>query len=505
MNKYVFWTIVTIELIVIIAAVIMRSEKGFQDSSGSAVYKEDEMVASVDDHEDDAVAADREDELTGGSESDAGESSEISDQEEKTVDKQEDEPVDVVDAREILKDHPECIDLYRKALSQIDYKYGMTKGYYLLDVNGDDIPELMVYDDDCHAGQVDFFTVYNGELISLGAYGENGKVYLNPEAHIVEDNYWQGGGGYLAYFDILRDKSVFRGSVGLVERCVEKLVSGDKLDWYSYTEYYLCDEPHDQDNHFEEKIDQKKYNELLSEYSDDKIYECYDVKHYYAFGLEENLDEMLDRFIKAAEKSPERETVENAIASYESFLKKDKLYEHFKRNPDAENPMEFKAYLDYLDDDDIPELFVMGRSGSDETGVSIFTYDPENERIDQIGEFFSSWYKASYIPREGMIAGIYDLNADCDLDVIIQIDKNGSHVVKYYYRDGNNNYYEVYHVNERNTGTVGDIDRINIDIDKKYLVESGYYYKKTETLLKGDNVKKLIFNGYNMPIISNNS
>ena len=507
MNKYVFWGIVTIELIVIIVIVIMGSvtKEETQDSIESAVYKEDETVASANGHADDTGADVQEDELTDGMESDVGESSEISEQEKKPVVKQDDEPVDVVDAREILKDHPECIEPYRKALIQTAYEYNFNwnMGYYLLEMNGDDIPELMVYEDNCHAGQVEIFTFCKDEAIHLGDYGENGKVYLDPKAHIVQDNYWMGGSGYYAYYDILSDKSVFRGCVGLIERHIEKLDPQDETDWLdSCIKYYNCEQPLDLDCNFDYEIDQKKYDELLSKYSDNGDYKCYDAEHYYAFGLEENLKEMLGRFIEKAKESPEKETIENAIASYDKFLNNDKLYEHFKKDPDAEYPVVFKAYLDFLNGDDIPELFVMGSSGYDKTGIGIFTYDSESECLKQVGEFFTSWGGLSYIPGKGVIAGSYELKDSSDLDVIIQIDKKGgSHVIKYYYRDMDDNCYEVYQVEGNNSGTIEDINRINTDIDKRFLVQADYYFKKRDNLLQGDNEKNLIFNGYDMSVI----
>ena len=163
--------------------------------------------------------------------------------------------------------------------------------------------------------------------------------------------------------------------------------------------------------------------------------------------------------------------------------------------------MVFKAYLDYLDDDDIPELFVMGSGDDDRSGIGIFTYDPENDCMDLIGDYFACWSGLSYIPRKGVIAGSYRLNNGCYLEVIIQIDENGSHVIKYYYMDDDRNCYEVYRVDEKNSGTVDDIGRINTDIDEKYRVEQNYYFKQRDNLLHDEDAKELLFNGYDMPVV----
>ncbi|MBR0149636.1 MAG: hypothetical protein IJM23_10685 [Lachnospiraceae bacterium] len=163
----------------------------------------------------------------------------------KDPDDEEKAPEDV---RDILKDHPEILEAYRTKYIKEKTEDSLINGYYLLDVNGSGIPELLIYDGDCHSSQVHVYTYHNGELIKLGQYGENSHMYVNLDSHVVQDGFYQGGSGEEKYFKLTEDREIFLGETTFRE--ISK-------DYVYYDEYPDMQYPIDDEYMMQYSVDDK--------------------------------------------------------------------------------------------------------------------------------------------------------------------------------------------------------------------------------------------------------
>ena len=136
------------------------------------------------------------------------------------------------DVREILKDYPDVLKAYSAEYKKEKDEDQYVNGYYLLDVNGSGIPELLIYHGDFHCSQVSVHTYHDGSVIKLGSYGENGHMYINPDTHVVKDGFYMGGGGEEKYYKLTESGQIYLGENGFREYCG------------SYT--YIADHPEQQ-------------------------------------------------------------------------------------------------------------------------------------------------------------------------------------------------------------------------------------------------------------------
>jgi len=161
---------------------------------------------------------------------------------------QDDEEKAPEDVRDILKDHPEILEAYRTKYIKEKTEDSLINGYYLLDVNGSGIPELLIYNGESHGSQVSVYTYYDGELIKLGQYGENSHMYVNLDSHVVQDGFYQGGSGEEKYFKLTEDREIFLGETTFRE--ISK-------DYVYYDEYPDMQYPIDDEYMMQYSVDDK--------------------------------------------------------------------------------------------------------------------------------------------------------------------------------------------------------------------------------------------------------
>ena len=161
-------------------------------------------------------------------------------------DDQDDEDHAREDVRQILKDYPEVLEAYKTEYIKEKTEDSFINGYYLSDVNGSGIPELLIYNGESHASQVSVYTYHDGELIKLGQYGENSHMYVNPETHIVIDGFYQGGGGEENYYRLTENGQIFLGELSF--RDID-------MDYIYYDEYPDMQYPIDDDYMMEYRVD----------------------------------------------------------------------------------------------------------------------------------------------------------------------------------------------------------------------------------------------------------
>lgn len=98
--------------------------------------------------------------------------------------------------------------------------------FSLRDINGDDVPELLISEDIYHAAGVHIYT-FNGELTEFGELGSNGKTLYCADSGMLLSFYMQGGEYHSTYYrpeaNGLTEFAYFYNDSGRSETAVYKL------------------------------------------------------------------------------------------------------------------------------------------------------------------------------------------------------------------------------------------------------------------------------------------
>ncbi|MCM1119521.1 MAG: hypothetical protein NC543_09200 [bacterium] len=211
--------------------------------------------------------------------------------------------------------------------------------FRLVLIDGDAVPELLLFRNDCHAAGVNVCTYAQGEVVELGEFGSFGKMqYVEGDGMIFD--HFMGQGEALTYFHQLTD-----GEINVICR----MHSWPEYLWKEqeliYAEYYEID-----DKSTTEEIYEAKWEEL------------YDSQSYVLIGYEDGialsednllpaLTQQIDSLLWKRDSQPILDLVarqEEALDAYGLLLRE--LANERKTVPFT---------LLYLDGDDIPELAVI--------------------------------------------------------------------------------------------------------------------------------------------------
>lgn len=268
--------------------------------------------------------------------------------------------------------------------------------FELVFIDGDDIPELLIFLDDSHAAGVEVFT-YNGDsVIAVGEFGSSGRMQYVEKGGMIFSHH-MGQGEAHTYFFRMED-----GEAEQVSHMHSWPDHSGYLETGEYREFYEIDELS-----VTEDVYQAKWQEL------------YDSQEYVLIGYEDGIllkeeTELLPALAQAIEKllwkrdsGPVMKQVakqSGVLAAYAKTLE--------------EYSEEVSFSLIYLDDDDIPELVIFkGMSHMD--GGELYVYDQgESVYVGTYGQYGAT----TYLEREGIIFHDYDHGGDVFLGVH-QIDK----------------------------------------------------------------------------------
>ncbi len=126
-------------------------------------------------------------------------------------------------------------DYYREAIDEFmkSDEYTERSKFSIADVTGDEMPELIISLDDCHAGTCRIYTVYDSRLIRFGKIGSNGLISYCPETNAVIDGFMGQGVSNVTYWHIKNNR--------MIEDCRLYNDAGAKVDEPAV--YKINDEP----------------------------------------------------------------------------------------------------------------------------------------------------------------------------------------------------------------------------------------------------------------------
>ena len=157
-----------------------------------------------------------------------------------------------------------------------DQKFG------LVFIDEDDIPELLIFEDDCHAAAVEVYTYVQDQVVELGFFGSFGKMQYVEKGGMIFDHY-MGQGEAHTYFFRVED-----GEAKQVSHMHSWPDNSRYLETGEYREFYEIDELS-----VTEDVYQAKWEEL------------YDGQEYVLIGYEDgiplNETDFLSAFAQAIE------------------------------------------------------------------------------------------------------------------------------------------------------------------------------------------------------------
>ncbi|MDE5892582.1 MAG: hypothetical protein K2H45_06650 [Acetatifactor sp.] len=154
--------------------------------------------------------------------------------------------------------------------------------FELVFIDEDDIPELLIFLDDCHAAGVEVFTYTDDSVVGLGEFGSFGKMQYVEKGGMIFDHY-MGQGEAHTYFFQMED-----GEAKQISHMHSWPDNSRYLETGEYREFYEIDE-----FSVTEDVYQAKWEEL------------YDSQEYVLIGYEDgiplNETELLPRLTQAIE------------------------------------------------------------------------------------------------------------------------------------------------------------------------------------------------------------
>ena len=268
-------------------------------------------------------------------------------------------------------------------------------GFRLVYIDDDDVPELLIMEDDSHGAGVRVCTYYHNEVVEIGEFGSMGNMFYAEKQGKIHDGFTGFGEEFFNYY-------VLEG--GKAEKIGEFHSYPDlNYDDYSVTLYEIDEEP----------ASEKLYNEKLDEFERDN-YETIGYDNAVFVDDMTQLKRALAQEIEALElKSSLTPQQAEAMEAYEAFLeeyaedfmeKADMVWEDYEKYEDGYRGARFT--LIYLDNDEIPEL-VISEGWSLGHSPSVYTY--ADKEVVCIGQF-GYYGEVDYVEKEGILLAEYGHN-----------------------------------------------------------------------------------------------
>lgn len=103
---------------------------------------------------------------------------------------------------------------YRLAYAKVLQEKDSSNNFCLTHIDGDEIPELLVFQGFQHFAQVEVYTYYDGKACFVGQYPEYGEIYFSYKNNAIFSRYMQMGIYISGYFGIKDGKEVHIGDEG---------------------------------------------------------------------------------------------------------------------------------------------------------------------------------------------------------------------------------------------------------------------------------------------------
>lgn len=266
-------------------------------------------------------------------------------------------------------------------------------GFRLVYIDDDDVPELLIMEDDFHGAGVSVCTYYHNKVVEIGEFGSMGNMFYAERQGKIRGGFTNFGESFTSYYVLDHGKAEVVGNFHTYP----------DLDYedYSVTLYEIDGEP----------VTEKQYNEKLDEFERD-IYES--VGYGDAVMVDDLVQikailaqEIEDLELKSGLTPQQREAME----AYEAFLaeyaedfmeKNDMVWEDYEKYKDDYRGAKFT--LIYLDYDEIPEL-VISEGWSLGHSPSVYTY--EDKEVVYIGDF-GQYGEIDYVEKEGILLSEYE-------------------------------------------------------------------------------------------------
>ncbi len=265
-------------------------------------------------------------------------------------------------------------------------------GFRLAYIDDDDVPELLIMEDDFHGAGVRVCTYYHDELVEIGEFGSMGNMFYAERQGEINGGFTNFGESFCDYYVLDRGKAEIIGSFHAYPDL--------NYDDDSVTLYEIDGEP----------VTKKQYHEKLDEFERDN-YESIGYNDAVFVDDMARLKAVLAQKIEALElKSSLTSRQVEAIEAYEAFLeeyaedflKKDnRVWEDYEEYEDGYRGAKFT--LIYLDDDEIPEL-VISEGWSLAHSPSVSTY--ADKEVVCIGSF-GQYGEIGYVEKEGILLSEY--------------------------------------------------------------------------------------------------
>lgn len=260
-------------------------------------------------------------------------------------------------------------------------------------IDDDNIPELLLIEDNSHASGVKVYTYYQGSVIELGEFGSFGSMQYVEKGGMIFGGYSGMGVGSSQFFRM--------------EDGEAKLV----CSMMSYQPFDGSSETYEIDGvSVTEEAFHKKWEEL------------YDADEYTAIGYDDGLDiwesELTDLLTEAKDvlllqkESPNLAEMvaeqSEVLEGYGTFLA-----EYVPHRMGSEGKEVPGFALIYLDGDETPELIVI-EGYAHACGASVYTY--EKGKVIPVGEY-GQYGAMVYREKEGIVFGDYDTGGNVYSDV----------------------------------------------------------------------------------------
>jgi len=264
-------------------------------------------------------------------------------------------------------------------------------------IDDDNVPELLLFEDDCHAAVVKVYTCNQESVIELGGFGSFGRMQYVERGGMIFDAY-TGQGRYDSAFFQMEDHEAR-------QICFMSFYAPPD----GSPEIFEID-----DAGVTEEVYQKKWQELYG------TYEYVLVRYDDAFPLSESepgdlLAKAKDALLVQRDSSRLAVMVEEQSAvleGYGAFLTE---YAAEQKEEGGEEPVAFA--LIYLDGDDVPELVVMDGNAH---LCDVFVYRFEEGRTVPVGTY-GQYGTLFYREKEGIVFDSFDSFGDT-YDYIYQIE-----------------------------------------------------------------------------------
>ena len=260
-------------------------------------------------------------------------------------------------------------------------------------IDGDNVPELLLIEDNSHAAGVNVYTYYQGTVIGLGNFGSTGRIQYVERGGMIYSAF-TGMGECDSSFYQLKD-----GEVKLVCSLMSYEQPDGLYELYEVDGVSVTEEAHD-----------KKFEELYD------TYEYVSIGYDDAFAMQES--EITDLLAEAQNAlllqkgSPRLSEMvaeqSEVLEGYGTFLAE------YVPGSGASNSEEVPAFsLIYLDSDDVPELIVI-EGYAHACGGYVYTFD--KGEVIPVGEY-GQYGTLHYREKEGIAFHDYDAfgNVYCDV------------------------------------------------------------------------------------------